>query len=97
MGALDDDMTSVSIDGAVFFESASDPYVRRQTIHRSGGRFLATISQGADGLFRVHLFARSTDHQYAGEYWGSIGDPSLTDSMDAAEAIARGRLDALDV
>ena len=61
-------------------------------MHSLGSRFLATISEGSDGLFRVHLFARNTDPQFAGEFWGDVGDPSLTDSLEAAEALARARL-----
>jgi hypothetical protein len=86
-------MTSTTLDGAIFFASAHDPYVRRETIHTSGSRFLATISEGTDGMYRVHVFARSTDPQYAGEFWGSVGDPSLTDSLEAARALAQARLE----
>ena len=88
-------MATIAIDGADFFDF-SHSHVRRGTIHTSGSRFLAAISEAPDGLFRVHLFVRSTDPHYRGEFWGSVGDPSLTDSLEAAETLARARLEAMD-
>jgi hypothetical protein len=94
--AFSDDMATTEIDGADFFESSNLRYVRRTTIHTPGSRFLATISEGSDNLFRVDVFTRSRDHQYPAEFWGSLGDPSLTDSLEAAQALARARLKTLD-
>ena len=87
-------MPFTTIDGAAFFEGPAEARVRRLTLQSADGRFLGVVSEGRDRLYRVQLYERTRDPGYAGEIWGSTGDPSVTDSLEAAASLARDRLAA---
>ena len=86
-------MDSSEIDGAELFESPISTHKRRLTLQSTDRKRLAVVSEGPDGLFRVQICVRVTDPHYGGPTWSGVSDPSLTDSLAAAEALARARLD----
>jgi len=84
----------IDIDGSFFTGSEGSPHLWR--FLTPDGRFLAVVTRGISSTFRAHVFHRvSGAPQWRGTWWMEIDHPSLTDSLDSAENLARERLNSL--
>ena len=78
------------IDGADFY--GEDSQTRVLTALSANRAFLAVVFQRRDQFFRIQIYARGKELNYGGPMWATIGDPSITDTLSNAEAIAQARL-----
>ena len=80
----------IDIEGS-FFAGASIPRLRTKL--STDRQHLGTVTQAAESLFRVHLYhRRSGAPQWAGTWWTEVEHPSLTDTLESADALLRERL-----
>lgn len=78
------------IDGADFY--GEDSQGRLLTVLSDDRAFLAVVTRRDDHFFRVHIYTRGRELNYGGVHWVTVGEPSITDTINNAEAIARARL-----
>lgn len=78
------------VDGAELLGSRTDRYVRRAMFLSADRSVLAVVGEGRHGLYRVERLRRHKDPYYrGGEGWSGSGESSVTDSLEAAERLAR--------
>lgn len=80
----------VLIADAEFYEHSH--LVRERTLLSEDNDTLAVVSRGPDALYRVQLFRRGTEPGYSGLWWNEVGVPSIVDTLERADALARARL-----
>lgn len=84
----------IEIEGSFFTGSEREPHLWR--LLTTDGQFLAVVTAGMNATFRAHVFQRESGApQWRGTWWREVDHPSLADSLEAAEKLARDRLKIL--
>ncbi len=78
------------LHGSYFVPAAHGPLLWNEL--STDSRFLGVVTQGIAQTFLAHVFHRTEDHQYIGTWWAELDTESVTDSLLAAQTIARARI-----